>query len=104
MTAEEITILVNELEPRVVARLEIKIKATIQKLFEDLEIPDTKGFIKKQVFEAAIEALKTGMNEEFKKTNEAVTKIATETETKIAALTPPKSKPWYATVIDWEND
>lgn len=87
----------------VLDKVEAKLKPTLQKLVEDLELPDVKGLITKKAFQEAIEALKTGFNDEFKKTNEAVTKIATETETKIQALTPPKSKPWYATVIDWDE-
>lgn len=99
LTPEQLSQIVSA----VLEKVEAKLKPTLQKLVEDLELPDVKGLVTKKVFEQTIEAIKTGFNDEFKKTNEAVTKIATETDIKIAALTPPKSKPWYATILDYED-
>ena len=75
----------------------------LQKMVEDLDIPDVRNMATKKFVSDAIDALKTGFNDEFKKTNEAVTKVAEETDTKIKALTPPASKPWYSTVLDYES-
>lgn len=87
----------------ILEKVEAKLKPTLTKLVEDLELPDTKQFATKKMLDTAIEALRNGFNDEFKKTNEAVTKIATETETKIKELTTPKSSSWWKTVLDYED-
>lgn len=66
-----------------------------------IEIPDVKDKpSKKYVTDTVTEhvgALKTSVMEEVSKTNEAVNKIAKETETKIAALDTKKSSGFF----DW---
>lgn len=99
LTPEQVASIVDA----VFQRVEAKLKPTLNKLVEDIEIPDVRKLITKQAFESAIEALKTGMNDEFKKTNEAVNKIATETDVKIKELSTPKSSSWWKTVLDYEE-
>lgn len=99
LTPEQIEAIVE----KVLERARTSMQKYCQKLVEDLDIPDVRNMATKKHVTDIVEALKNGFNDEFKKRDEAITKIATETETKINALTPPKSKPWYSTVIDWES-
>lgn len=92
---------IDAISDKVMERSTSSMQKFCKKLIEDLDIPDVRNMATKKMVTDTIDALRNGFNEEFKKTNEAVTKVASETETKIQQLTPPKSKPWYSTVLDY---
>lgn len=96
LTQEQLDTIVE----RVLEKSKPSIKSFLQKQLEDLDIPDTKTLATKKMVTDTVEALRNGFNEEFKKTNEAITKVAAETEIKIQQLTSPKSKPWWTTIYD----
>lgn len=94
---------VNSLLEKLIEKFKPSIKSFVTKQLEDLDLPDTRNLVTKKLLNDTIETLRNGFNEEFKKRDEAITKIANETETKIKELTPPKSKPWWGTVLDYQD-
>lgn len=87
------------------SKAEPAVKKYCQKLVEDLDIPDTRNLAtKKHVSDLVTEALKP-ITEEINKTNEAVTKVASETDVKIKELTTNKSdwRDMFKTILDYES-
>lgn len=94
---------IDAIVSQVMSKITPLVKGTITKMMEDLDIPDTRNLATKKLVTDALDTLRNGFNDEFKKRDEAITKIATDTDTKIKELTPPKSKPWWGTVLDFED-
>ena len=77
-----------------------RLEARINKRLEELEIPDVRNFATKKFLTDSLNDFKTSVTDEFTKTNTAVNKIATDTDTKIAALsTKPKSFSGFKTLM-----
>lgn len=97
LTPEQIEMIVSA----VMNKLEPKTKASITKMIEDLDLPDTRNMAsKKYVNDAIAEGIKP-VTEELTKTNEQVTKIASDTDVKIKELATKSS--WsrmFRTILD----
>lgn len=89
----------------VLSKIESSVKNLVTKQIEDLEIPDSRNMASKKFVTDALEGFKTIVTQELTKTNEAVNKIATDTDVKIKELTTKKSS-WtdiFKTVLDYED-
>lgn len=82
-----------------------KVKNSFKNEIESIKqsIPDIADTVTKKHLTDCIESLKEGFNKEIVALQESVKKIAEETDTKIRELTPPKNKPWWGTVLDYED-
>lgn len=93
----------NQIITTVLSKAKTQIANAVKSAIEDADIPDTRNLASKKFVTDLLENLKTGLNTEIVALQEAIKKVATETDTKINALTAPKTKPWYATLLDYED-
>ena len=96
LSQEQIDTIVNA----VMFRVESRLKKLVADEVKELEIPDVSNLAsRKMVKDSVMEAIKP-LQDEIPKLQEAVKKVAEETEVKIKELTPPKQKEWWKTLLD----